>query len=59
MASTSGFSHADRADPVGQGGDVDLDTLGREATAPAVQRQVQAELGEHHLGQQVGAGPTA
>jgi len=49
----------DGAYPVGQRRDVDRHALAAEALALAVQRQVQPELAEHHLGQQVRAGPAA
>lgn len=51
--------HRNRADPVGQGGNVEIDTLAGETLALAVQRQMQAEFVEHNVRQQSRAGPTA
>lgn len=46
-----------RSDPAGQRRDVDRHALVGKVLALAMQRQVQAELGHHHLGQEVRAGP--
>ena len=57
IASTSGISVAAAgADPVGQRRDVELDALAGVGVALPVERQMQAVLGEQHVGQQI-AGP--
>lgn len=48
----------DGPDPAGQRRDVDRHAFMGEALALTMQRQMQAELGHHHLGQEVRPGPT-
>jgi hypothetical protein len=48
-----------RPHPVGQGRDVEVNTLASIGRALAGQRQMQPVLAEQDVGQQVGAGPAA
>lgn len=50
-------SGGDGPDPTGQSRDFDWHAFMGEALALAMQRQMQAELGHHHLGQEVRPGP--
>ena len=60
IASTSGISVAAAApDPVGQRRDVELDAFAGIDGALAVERQMQAVLGEQDMGEQLGAGAPA
>ena len=60
IASTSGISVAAAgADPVGQRRDVELDALAGIGRALAVERQMQAVLGEQDMGQQLRPGAAA